>query len=147
VIFQNDFFFGGAAAALSVGFRSRRFTKMKKTVLLAAMILLPMISQAQVIRVELGSDYESYSNEELRRRVWTLERAVAQLQDQVFQLATRKDADVVPRVEWTCRIQSFGKTFVSNGLTRAAATAEVLKKCSDATNAIHCSDNDVKCGN
>ena len=41
------------------------------------------------IRIEIGTDYKKYSNDELRRRVYDLERAVGQLQDQVFQLAMR----------------------------------------------------------
>ena len=120
---------------------------MKKLILLVAITLAPILSEAQVIRVDFGPSYENYSSEELRKRVWTLERAVAQLQDQVFQLAVRKDGALAPRVQWTCQIQSFGKTFVSNASTRASASAQVLKKCSDATNAIHCGDGDVKCDN
>ena len=120
---------------------------MKKIILLFALNVVPVLSQAQVVRVDFGPSYENYSNEELRKRVWTLERAVAQLQDQVFQLAVRKDDSVLPRVQWTCQIQSFGKTFVSNASTRASASAQVIKKCSDATSAIHCADRDLKCDN
>ena len=102
------------------------------------------------IRIEVGKDYEGYSNEELRRRVWQLERAVSQLQDQVFELAIRDGStriNIPTTAMWTCTIQSFGKTHVSTGMTKAAAQADALRKCSDATNAIHCHDSDVKCGN
>jgi hypothetical protein len=107
-------------------------------------------------RIEVGKNYSSYSNEELRRRVWQLERAVSQLQDQVFQLALHNGSNnsgsgsisvSVPSnaAMWTCQIQSFGKTHISSGRTRSSALAQVLKKCSDATNAIHCSESEVKC--
>lgn len=111
------------------------------------------VSSAQAItpiRIEVGKDYEGYSNEELRRRVWQLERAVSQLQDQVFELAIRDNGtriSIPTTAMWTCTIQSFGKTHVSTGMTKAAAQADALKKCSDATNAVHCHDSDVKCGN
>ena len=107
-------------------------------------------------RIEVGTNYSKYSNEELRRRVWQLERAVAQLQNQVFELAIRNGGNggnnMVPAPvhsggSWTCQIQSFGKTHVAGGNTKASALAQVLKKCSDATNAIHCKEGDVKCDN
>jgi hypothetical protein len=101
------------------------------------------------IHIEIGANYESYSNEELRRRVWQLEKAVAQLQDQVFQLAMRNGTTTPTPTNnnWTCQMQSFGKTHVASGNTRSSALAQVLKKCSDATNAVHCHESDVKCDN
>ena len=120
----------------------------------AIILLNPFsISSAKAItpiRIEVGKDYEGYSNEELRRRVWQLERAVSQLQDQVFELAIRDGGtriNIPSTAMWTCSIQSFGKTHVSTGMTKASAQADALRKCSDATNAIHCHDTDVKCGN
>jgi hypothetical protein len=107
------------------------------------------VSAAEPIRIEIGRNYERYSNDELRRRVYDLERAVAQLQDQVFHLSIRErgnpTAPARPAPEWTCSIQSFGKTHVATGNTRASAIAQVLKKCSDASSAIHCQDSDAKC--
>ena len=110
----------------------------------------PSAHALEPIRIEVGSNYEGYSNEELRRRVHQLERAVEQLQDQVFQLAVRDrgDSRPLPTVNnWTCSIQSFGKTHIASGNTKASALAQVLKKCSDATNAIHCETKDVSCSN
>lgn len=102
---------------------------------------------SEPIRIEIGKNYEGYSNAELRRRVWTLERAVSQLQDQIFQLAIRDGSSGRERADWTCQMASFGKTLVASGGTRASALAQVLKKCSDASNAVHCKEADVTCGN
>lgn len=115
--------------------------------LFAVLAFLPLqTARAEdVIRIEIGSNYDRYSNEELRRRVWQLERAVAQLQSRVFQLEVSG-----PKVEtktWTCILQSFGTTHTASASTRTAALAMVLKKCSDATNAIHCRESDAKCSN
>jgi hypothetical protein len=114
-----------------------------------ALLLMPLTSLAiDPIRIEIGKSYEGYSNEELRRRVWQLERAVGQLQDQVFQLALHKGPDPESSSKiWTCQIQSFGKTHIASGNTKASALAQVLKKCSDATNAIHCGESNAKCDN
>jgi hypothetical protein len=112
--------------------------------------LLSTSFQAQAIepiRIEIGGSYDGYSNEELRRRVWQLERAVNQLQDQVFQMATRDGGRRERTKDWSCRLQSFGKTHVSSGNTKASALAQVLKKCSDASNAVHCSESEAKCDN
>ena len=98
------------------------------------------------IRIEVSKNYESLSNEELRRRLHQMEKAVAQLQEQVFQLAMRdpSGSNDNTRGNWTCSMQSFGKTHMASG-GKAAATALVLKKCSDATNAVHCHESDVNC--
>lgn len=126
----------------------------KSLILAAALALSTSAFAEEPIRIEVGRSYEKYSNEELRRRVWQLERAVEQLQRQVFELAVRPGSPpsntVMPPVTgamWTCQMQSFGKTHVSSGVTKASALAQVLKKCSDATNAIHCKESDVKCDN
>ncbi len=114
------------------------------------LILFPAVFSTEAyalepIRIEVGKNYSGYSNDELRRRVWQLERAVAQLQDQVFQLALKNEGH--SNDLWTCTIQSFGKTHVAAGNSKASALAQALKKCSDATDAIHCKESDVKCGN
>lgn len=124
---------------------------MKSILLLGFIFSCLSTFAAEPIRIEVGSDYKKYSNEDLRRRVWQLERAVAQLQDQVFQLAMKNNggtaSTATPNNLWTCQIQSFGKTHVASGNTKASALAQVLKKCSDASNAIHCSESSVKCDN
>ncbi len=118
-------------------------------VTLLSVPLIPTTARAvEPIKIQIGSDYSTYSNDELRRRVWQLERAVDQLQQQVFQLALRGDSGgAVGGPIWTCHMESFGKTLVASGATRSAALAIVLQKCSDATNAVHCHESDVKCGN
>jgi hypothetical protein len=127
--------------------------------ILFALTVLPMSLKAETIQIRAGSNYKDYSNEELRKRVWKLEQAVQKLQDQVFQLAMNNsnnnsnnggsnfNGNQNANSTWACHMESFGKTFVSSGNTKASALAQVLKKCSDATNAVHCNENDVKCDN
>jgi hypothetical protein len=103
----------------------------------------------EIIRIQVGKDYDGYSNEEMRRRLWQLERAVQQLQSRVFQLEMQgeRPVPIVLSQNWTCILQSFGTTHTASSSTRTAALAMVLKKCSDATNAIHCRESEVKCSN
>ncbi len=113
-------------------------------------LLLPASAQSrprEIFKIEIGSGYEGYSNQELRRRVWELERAVAQLQDQVFHLSVNQGRPGYGGNSWTCHIQSFGKTFTATKSTRGAAQAKILKDCSNATNAMHCKTEDVSCDN
>ncbi len=105
------------------------------------------VHAVEPIRIDIGKNYEKYSNEELRKRVFQLERAVAQLQDQVFQLAIRGNGAAAGSGNWNCHMESFGKTHIAAGNTKASALAQVLKKCGDATNAVHCNESDVKCDN
>jgi hypothetical protein len=109
----------------------------------------PSLAQTTVFRVEAGRNYDRYSNSEMRRRIWELERAVAQLQERVFQLertpVITQPVIQPPRHRWTCRMQSFGDTHVATAESRGAALAQVLKACGDATNPIHCKESAVKC--
>ncbi|MFN8792535.1 MAG: hypothetical protein ACK5Y2_13860 [Bdellovibrionales bacterium] len=113
---------------------------------LVSLVLALQTQAADPIRIEIGKSYDGYTNDELRRRVWQLEKAVSQLQDNVLQLAMNKGS-AAPTKLWTCQIQSFGKTHLASGETKASALAQTLKKCSDATSAIHCEESDVSCGN
>jgi hypothetical protein len=88
-----------------------------------------------------------YSNSELQNRVWALENAVLQLQRRVFDLEVEgATAAAKPKKSFTCYIQSFGKTFTATKDSESAAKADVLSKCSSATNAMHCDVSDVTCG-
>ncbi len=102
-----------------------------------ALVIVALLSSATAVQAR-----EPSSTQELRRRVWQLERTVLDLQDQVDRLTER--GRPLP-ASWTCHMQSFGKTFVSDGPTRASAMAEILKKCSDDVSATHCQERDVKC--
>lgn len=99
-----------------------------------------------IIKIEVGK-HKDYSNDELRERVWNLERAVQQLQDKVFELSKNqtKAADMV-----SCYINTpFDGTFTATAATETAAKGEVMAKCGkgvDAGGSIHCSENKVKCG-
>lgn len=117
------------------------------TVFIALLSFSPSFAAEDIIRIQVGTDYKRYSNEDLRRRVWQLEMAVAQLQEQVFQLAMKNNDTRPTSKYWTCHIQSFGKTHMASGDTKASALAQTLKKCGDATNPVHCSEADVKCDN
>lgn len=121
---------------------------MKSLIIFTILCFCVQAKAIEPVRIDLDKSYDKYTNEELRRRVWQLERAVAQLQDQVLQLAAHQGtASVITPATWTCQMQSFAKTLVASGTTRASALAQVLKKCSDATNAVHCHEANVNCDN
>lgn len=114
-------------------------------------VLLPLtiftnLKADSVYRIEVGEDYSKYSNRDLRERVWRLERAVAQLQQKVFELQAQNTATPTPKV-WTCYMQSFAQTFTATASTKSAAVADLIQQCSRRSGAIHCSEDKVKCGN
>jgi len=123
--------------------------KFLSRITLVLTLLTPTLSVAEeVFRIEVSKSYDGYSNNDLRRRVWELERAVSQLQQRVFSLEVRKPEAPAPvEKPWTCRIQSFGKTFKVTAPTRGAALGDVLEKCSQGSSAMHCPESDVKCDN
>ncbi len=101
-------------------------------------------AEAQVIRIEVGDKHGS-SKDELERRVWDLERAVRQLQNRIYDLEADKSRPVARRS--TCSLESFGKVFNATEDTEMLAKSVVMKKCADATNAMHCDKSKVECGN
>lgn len=127
-----------------------------KSILITLILVLTATLQTHAktkeepIKLDVGRNYDSYSKEDLRRRVWQLERAVEQLQNQVFQLAINNNSSgstLAAGGNWTCQIEAFGKIHVAGGNTRASALAQAMKKCSDDSNAIHCPESKAKCSN
>ena len=80
----------------------------------------------EIFRIEIGKDYQNYSDSDLRRRVWELERAVWQLQQRVFQL----EANKAPTADsWVCTIKAMGDSYVGTGATKAVAISNAMDKC------------------
>lgn len=107
-----------------------------------------------IVRIEVGRNDGNVSNDELRRRVWELERAVQQLQMRVFSLevtGAQRPASVPaepaqPKV--TCFIKTpFDGTFSATESTETAAKAAAMEKCSTKVKVgFHCEEDRVKCG-
>ncbi len=115
----------------------------------ALLILIGLITTpafcADIVVIRPEDSYSNYSNENLRRRVWELEKAVAQLQRKVFELELGSQSQPPP-TKFTCYIQAFGKTFTSTKDTRSEALANVMSKCSQENNAMFCTEEKAKCG-
>lgn len=77
-----------------------------------------------VFRIEVGKDYQSYSNSELQRRVWELERAVFQMQQRMFQLEVDK-----PLKSWICTIKAMNNPYTGTGATKAVAKSKAIENC------------------
>jgi|GEM_PF-1475864 len=124
----------------------------------------------RIYRIEVDRDRD-FSKRELRERVYMLELAVQQLQERVFDLEVEKRTPPPPMyptpsypapsypppitpmpprqprpMMFTCYIQAFGKTFSASAPTEMAAKVEAMRQCSQQYNAIHCGEDDVKCG-
>ncbi len=85
-----------------------------------------------VFRIEIGKDYQKYSQADLQKRVWDLERAVFQLQQKVFQLEVSNASAPVASVQadsWICTIHAAGDVFTGTGGSKAVATAKAVAAC------------------
>lgn len=89
-------------------------------------LLISNVCAEKVIKIQIGNDYKSYSNEELRQRVWRLEQAVWQLQNRIFELETTKK---VSSASWICKITAMGEVYTGVGGSRAVAEAFVYEEC------------------
>ena len=95
--------------------------------LLILFFLISFHAQAErVIKIEIGKDYKNHSKEELRQRVWMLEKAVYQLQSRVFQLESGAGNN---KTEWICKITAMGNTYTGLGGSRAVAEAHAYENC------------------
>lgn len=106
--------------------------------------LFSFSSQAErVIKIEIGKDYKNYSKEELRQRVWMLEKAVYQLQNRVFQL----EAGNSSKSDWICKITAMGETYTGIGGSRAVAEANAFENCKRGQKGSGFFCKDSKCNN
>ncbi|MBN22026.1 MAG: hypothetical protein CL678_12165 [Bdellovibrionaceae bacterium] len=81
----------------------------------------------QVVKIDVGKDYRSYKNSELRKRIWNLEQAVWQLQQKVFELENKKEETHA----WICTIDAMGDSFSATGTTRVEAESKAIEKCTE----------------
>lgn len=89
---------------------------------------------------------QSESMISLNNRIKLLERAVKQLQEQVFDLSVQKTTQTK---KYTCSLTSnFNKTYIGEGTNLIEAKANVTKACETGEKTgIHCDKNDIECGN
>lgn len=110
--------------------------------LLFIMLFVSPMANAEVFKIEIGKDYNRYSDRDLRRRVWELERAVFQLQQKVFQLEMGSGSRLEVAASWICKTEAMGETFSAVGGSKAVAENAVMEKCKSApksSNGFHCS--------
>lgn len=115
---------------------------MLSKLLMISLFFIPFSLSAEVFKIEIGKDYTSYSDRDLRRRVWELERAVFQLQQKVFQLESGGNTRPEPVANWICKTSAMGETFSAVGGSKAVAENAVMEKCKsspNSANGFHCS--------
>lgn len=87
----------------------------------------------EIFRIEVGRDYNRYTQRDLQRRVWELERAVAQLQARVFELEISQMRKPSPTPEpletWICKVSALGVTYTGTGATKAVAEHKAMESC------------------
>lgn len=112
---------------------------MKNTILLFTLFSLSVGYSKSIIKIEIGQDYKNYSNKELRRRLWNLERAVWQLQQRVFHLEA-SDSTPAKEESWICKVSAMGENFSELGTNKSIATHKVLEKCKGKIDSFFCKD-------
>lgn len=103
------------------------------------------VNAEEVFRIEVGRDYNNYSQRDLQRRVWELERAVQQLQVRVFQLEYSRVAAPTPKPvdTWICKVNAMGVTYSGTGATKAVAEQAAIEDCKAKAEDFFCKD--AKC--
>lgn len=113
---------------------------------LISVLTFSSIAQTEeVFRIEVGRDYNHYTQRDLQRRVWELERAVQQLQVRVFQLEYSRVAAPAPKPvdTWICKVTAMGVTYSGTGATKAVAEQAAIEDCKAKAEDFFCKD--AKC--
>ena len=129
---------------------------MKKILIIIVTVAITLPAFAQkvslnandIVRIEI-SDEKSKSGKgavkELRRRVRLLEKAVKQLQEQVYDLKYAGTVNT-PKKTHTCFISTtFHGTVSGTASTLAAAKAKALKACDAKGAGLSCEPKNLKC--
>ncbi len=117
--------------------------------MLAVLVSGSLVSAEEVFRIEVGSDYNRYSQRDLQRRVWELERAVAQLQSRVFALELSRATSPVPTATppaletWICKVTAMGVTYTGTGASKAVAEHKAMETCKEKADDFFCKE--AKC--
>ena len=99
-----------------------------KFLLIALLGLTQIPAQADdVFRIQVDRSYRRHKNQDLERRIWELERAVAQLQDKVFHLQSGNSKNKM----WVCTITAVGENYKGVGQSKAQAEMRAFKDCKD----------------
>lgn len=114
---------------------------MKSLMTLLVLCLSFNTFSADVFRIEIGKDHRKYSDRELRKRIWNLERAVWQLQQKVFQLQDQNHRNAINSKSnhtWVCTLDGMGSNYSASGPTKAVAKSRVIDKCSKKEDSFFC---------
>lgn len=82
------------------------------------------------------------NQDQLVQRMLRLERAVRDLQNQVYHLSM---SDMPQTTLFECRIDAFGKIYRGEGDTRNVAKSNARKSCEAERNSMFCGDEDMNC--
>ena len=92
------------------------------------------------IGISIGNNNPNQS--QLVQRVLLLERAVRDLQIQVYNLSVN---DLPSAQLFECSLSAFGKTYFGQGSTENIARSNTRKECLKNHNDMFCEDEDMKC--
>jgi len=99
----------------------------------------------QDVKIWLGNLERDRYRREARKdaRIRRLERAVQQLQEQVFNLTLAKNS--APQEVWVCEVSAFSDTFMGEHAQKAKAKSIAVKKCLKKRSAMFCKKEEVTC--
>lgn len=117
---------------------------MKLTLCALLVLFGSVVAYAEdIYRIEIGGDHKYYSDSDLRRRVWELERAVSQLQRKVFELQDKQDKSEESKgnESWLCTVSAMGSKYTGTGASEVVAKHKAMENCrAKAKDSFFCSN-------
>lgn len=116
---------------------------MKKLIL--ALIFTSSSFADPLIVIRPGVDPSNYNTTQMKQRIWTLERAVAQLQKRIEKLEQDRDNQRTSSSNWICTYEAMSDVFTGLGGSKSVAKHNASSACQKSPHNFHCKF--VKCEN
>ena len=116
---------------------------MKKLILFTFFSL--SISADPLIVIRPGVDPNNYNTTQMKQRIWTLERAVAQLQKRIEVMEKERSNQRNASSNWICTYEAMGDVHTGLGGSKSVAKHNASTACQKSPNNFHCKF--VKCEN
>lgn len=111
---------------------------MKKFFLIFSTFFALCTTADPLITIRPGIDPNNYNTNQMKQRIWRLERAVTQLQKRITQLEQDKSNQQASQASWLCTFKAMTDIYTGIGASKSVAKHNASVACQNGGNSFHC---------